>query len=299
MQNRTQILLQLLQQNPQINAAWFDNQDHPTELHICSNNPNPKRPKLTSVHLSALSIVHHSQEDFRILITPADLAPPTNINQDCQNEPIALGCQIQPEEANWVGTGGSPVRWTDDQGETHFGVLSNWHVMASGMETYGRKIHQPSTTRHEFARLANWNRVETSIDNRIDAAIADALIDDFHTIDNTILEVGKLADGTTIATVGLQVVKSGRTTGRTPGRCTAVGAVARVGYGDFTATFTDQDIYQPEGGVFSAPGDSGSLIVTAANASPTSLLFAGGGNLTIGNPIRFVNARFNLQWPFN
>ena len=45
---------------------------------------------------------------------------------------------------------------------------------------------------------------------------------------------------------------------------------------------------------FSAPGDSGSLIVTQGGNQPVALLFAGDGQLTIGNPIIPVLQRFGV-----
>ena len=45
---------------------------------------------------------------------------------------------------------------------------------------------------------------------------------------------------------------------------------------------------------FSAPGDSGSLIVTQGGNQPVALLFAGGDGLTIGTPIDLVLQRFGV-----
>jgi hypothetical protein len=51
----------------------------------------------------------------------------------------------------------------------------------------------------------------------------------------------------------------------------------------FSETFTQQIVV--DGGSFSAPGDSGSLIVTQDTADPVALLFAGSDQNTAGNPV--------------
>lgn len=58
----------------------------------------------------------------------------------------------------------------------------------------------------------------------------------------------------------------------------------------FSETFTNQvDI---AGGSFSAPGDSGSLIVTQNTADPVALLFAGSDMDSVGNPVSDVLSFF-------
>jgi hypothetical protein len=54
----------------------------------------------------------------------------------------------------------------------------------------------------------------------------------------------------------------------------------------FNQTFTDE--VSVNGGDFSAEGDSGSLIVSQANAGPVALLFAGSDTETVGNPVTDV-----------
>jgi len=54
----------------------------------------------------------------------------------------------------------------------------------------------------------------------------------------------------------------------------------------FSETFTNQ--VDVAGGSFSAPGDSGSLIVTQDTADPVALLFAGSDQDTVSNPVSQV-----------
>ena len=61
------------------------------------------------------------------------------------------------------------------------------------------------------------------------------------------------------------------------------------------ALFTGQVVFAGDPFVtFSDGGDSGSLIVTQGGSKPVALLFAGGGGITIGNPIDDVLTRFGV-----
>ena len=94
--------------------------------------------------------------------------------------------------------------------------------------------------------------------------------------------------------------KYGRTTGLQQGIGQDVNLSVDVCYfplGDFCfpgyeARYVNQIAVSP--GTFSAPGDSGSLMVTQGGNQPVALLFAGDGSLTIGNPIIPVLQRFNV-----
>lgn len=95
---------------------------------------------------------------------------------------------------------------------------------------------------------------------------------------------------------GLKLAKSGRTTGLTCSTVTAVDLSVKVDYFKdcaetqpyYTKTFTNQ--IGIAGDRFSDSGDSGALVVDAANAEPVGLFFAGGTDgdghgLSIANPI--------------
>ncbi|KKK51267.1 hypothetical protein LCGC14_3116650, partial [marine sediment metagenome] len=146
---------------------------------------------------------------------------------------------------------------------------------------------------------SKWSGPKPDKQNLIDAAVADALMSDLHTISPNILGIGPLGPKPITATMGLAVVKSGRTTAVTSGQCIATGAAVNVQYDRFTGTLEDQDIFAANGNPFSAPGDSGSLIVDKKEHRPCSLLFAGSAQITVGNPIRHVVDAFNLTFPFN
>lgn len=293
------LLTNFLIANPTVQAAWFDDETARTTLHVIETpNPGVKNLHIPN-ELAHLTIRRKYQTPIQILRLYGHPITPFNTNQDCQNEPVTLGTQIQPEGASWLGTAGAPISWIDNHQERHWGLLTNWHVAADGDERVGRSIHQPNNAYPPLAHLADWSGPDESRASHIDAAIADARVDGYHTIANQIIGIGPIGPQPIVAAIGLAASKSGRTTGLTHGHCTAVGASVRVGYGDFTALFEDQDIYEATTGAFSAPGDSGSMIVGTDCKCPASLLFAGNDVVTIGNPMRYIVEAFGLVFPFN
>lgn len=303
-------LQQLLEDNPGVIAAWVDYSVNPPTLEILAAHPPNSRRARNAAPREALDVIPPPplnglttrityNDPIRDLRLPLPIAEASNRHQKCQNEPISLGTQIQPAGAPWVGTAGLPVKWIGPDGDPHWGILSNAHVM---LPDHPRSHHpqcQPTDRRSAIAKLYDVSYPSPDEPNLIDAAIADAKVDRLHTIANNILEIGTPAPELTNAYPDLHVTKAGRTTGVTTATCKAIGAAVKVSYGDFTATFIDQDIFESTGSLFSAPGDSGSIILGDVSHAPCSLLFAGGGRLTIGNPMRHVVQRFDLQFPFN
>lgn len=253
---------------------------------------NPQRIALPD-HLEHVAVHPTTRKPFQILRLPTPDFSAHTTWQNCQDEPIKLGCQVQPDQANWVGTAGAPIRWRDPKRGQRWGLLSNWHVLADGLEREGRPIFQPTAQSPAMGALAAWNPIRAEGTNLLDAAIADTFVEGFHTTDFEILGVGRLDPQPTEARPGLAVEKVGRTTGHTEAKCTRTGVAVRVGYGEFTALFADQDEFEGTREPFSAPGDSGSLIFCQALRRPCSLLFAGNEELTIGNPIAYAVHRFN------
>jgi hypothetical protein len=93
------------------------------------------------------------------------------------------------------------------------------------------------------------------------------------------------------------VAKSGRRTGLTCSSLQSVSTTVSVQYDGscggttaFTATFASQIIIN--GGSFSAPGDSGSLVVTSDTARPVGLLYGGNSTSSSANPIQDVITAF-------
>ncbi len=103
---------------------------------------------------------------------------------------------------------------------------------------------------------------------------------------------------TTTAFLGQAVQKYGRTTGLQQGTVAGTNVSVDVCYIALfdvclqEARFVGQISISP--GPFSAPGDSGSLVVTQGANQPVGLLFAGGEGLTIASPIDLVLQRFGV-----
>jgi len=118
--------------------------------------------------------------------------------------------------------------------------------------------------------------------NLVDAAVARPISDEL--VLNEVLNIGEI-NATAPALLGMQVRKSGRTTGLTTGTITILQATVTVDYGSGrSARFEQQIITSP----MSSGGDSGSLLVDANSRRAVGLLFAGSEKTTIHNPIQAV-----------
>jgi hypothetical protein len=128
---------------------------------------------------------------------------------------------------------------------------------------------------------------QTASSNRIDAALARP--DDPASVTPDILSIGRPL-GVRQAGLGMQVKKSGRTTGYTEGRIVQIDVTSQVGYGPGQATFHSQ--FMASG--MSAPGDSGSAVLDMENYV-VGLLFAGSDAATLINPIQAVLQVLNVE----
>ena len=125
--------------------------------------------------------------------------------------------------------------------------------------------------------------------NQVDAAIAKPVTDP--DLLDEILDIGEI-NGTEVATLGMSVRKSGRTTGFTTGQITVLEATVDVNYGeDRTARFEGQIVSTP----MSQGGDSGSLLVAGDSPRAVGLLYAGSNQTTIFNPIDDVLTALSIQ----
>lgn len=187
-------------------------------------------------------------------------------------------------------------------------ALSNNHVYANrNAARLGDHVLQPGTadggvnpddaigTLHDFEPIRFCSPFPTCPDNRIDAAIAATTTEQ---LGNATPPggYGTPRSETTAARLGMAVRKFGRTTGHTTAKVTGINATMNVGFRDGTARFVGQIMISGDG--FSAPGDSGSLIVAGGNGAnalqPVGLLFAGSRTSTLANPIDAVLKRFGV-----
>ncbi len=136
-------------------------------------------------------------------------------------------------------------------------------------------------------------RIDQPYPNLVDAAVAQVMLEAW--VDPIVPQVGEIA-GLRDLQLGDRVQKTGRTTEHTQGVVETVAAEVRVDYGpgNGTATFTDQLIVRGDGGEFSAPGDSGSVVLSA-DAFLGGLLFAGGEEITVVNRIANVMSLLGLR----
>jgi len=227
--------------------------------------------------------------------------------------------------------GGTLGALVEDRSGTQF-LLSNNHVLALGDQALsGDPIVQPALIDNgcspsgvtAIGALASFVPLAARHSN-VDAALARIATGSVDSA-GRILEFGtKLADGTLgsappgISSTGgrgeaivasmlpLAVAKSGRTTGLTCANVSAVGLDVKVEYfkdcaetiPSFSKTFTNQ--IGMSGNGFSDAGDSGALVVDAANAEPVGLLFAGGldsagVSQAIANPVADVLGELSSQ----
>jgi hypothetical protein len=128
--------------------------------------------------------------------------------------------------------------------------------------------------------------------NLVDAALC--LPDDPSHVEREFPEWG-LPKGARTLLLGDNVKKVGRTTEHTFGVVEGVGATISVQYGaGQIAEFEDQVIIRGDG-EFSAPGDSGSAILTDEDMAVGGLLFAGGNGITVANRFENVQALLGVE----
>ncbi|MGH3136875.1 MAG: fibronectin type III domain-containing protein, partial [Gaiellaceae bacterium] len=202
-----------------------------------------------------------------------------------------------------VATGTLGARVVD--GSNNVYALSNNHVFA-GVNTasIGDPIISPgdvdggSDPGDRIGTLAAFQTINFSGGtNTMDAAIAATSTADVGTA-TPVDGYGTPSPITAPAFIGQAVQKYGRTTGLQAGSVAGTNVsvdVCYIAFGEFClqeARFAGQISISP--GPFSAPGDSGSLVVTQGGNQPVGLLFAGGDGLTIATPIDLVLQRFGV-----
>ncbi len=190
-------------------------------------------------------------------------------------------------------------------------IVSNNHMLAaSNVGAPGDAVLQPGpadrgTASDRVGTLRAHQPLRPEARNLVDAAVA--ILDDGVPAEPGDLPGGPLAAGV-VQHLEIDpdedVEKVGRTTGHTRGRISAVevdGVV--VQYDDALHTFDDQLEIQGRGGVFSAGGDSGSVIWRSRDRAPLGLLFAGsttggsgGAGVTFASPLATVLDVLGVDW---
>jgi hypothetical protein len=208
-------------------------------------------------------------------------------------------------------------------------ILSNNHVLAdTGQGSRGDPILQPArydggTLDDQIATLEEWVPLQTGVaesdctvanlaatllnlmadasgsstrlhamraqqvENKVDAALARPLAPEL--VNPEILGIG-IPRGVRQGTLGMQVQKSGRTTGVTTGRINQVDVTVNVDYLGQNVLFTGQ--FMASG--MSSGGDSGSAVLDM-DRYVVGLLFAGSPVATLINPIQLVLGALNVE----
>jgi hypothetical protein len=243
------------------------------------------------------------------------------LNQNALNAPVQLGSSGSNVNATCLSGGGGfcfggTLGSLLTRGGTNY-IMSNNHVLGlSDAGVAGQVVTQPGEIETNcstngttsVATLTSFVTLNPPPAVPVDVSIAQVTSGKVDTGGN-ILELGNVSNGIPqpaqvvagsgmAATIGEAVAKSGRTTGLT---CASVESIAidnvRVGYEQGCSTTTTFSVtYQNQISVgetgnhnnFIAEGDSGSLMVDEATATPVGLLFAGSSGTAIANPIGAV-----------
>jgi hypothetical protein len=256
-------------------------------------------------------------------------------NQNTQSAPIELGTSggngndsIVDTQAHTITCCGGTLGSLVTRGGTQY-ILSNNHVLAkSDTAAIGDPIVQPglidagltpetkcdatqATTVANLSEFVNLESENSASSSNIDAALAQVVTGQVDPLGN-ILFLGGVADSNgvpvpgapdagagIVPTIGLEVAKSGRSTGLTCSSVLSVNIDTSVEYNKscdgtgakFTVEYNNQ--VDVTGGDFAAEGDSGSLIVSQNTADPVALLYAGSDSDVVGNPVSEVLAFFS------
>lgn len=187
-------------------------------------------------------------------------------------------------------------------------MLSNFHVLA-GLRTaaVGEDIWQPGPVDGGSASASVADLTRFVLDTRMDTAVA--TLNGVRPHDREVLGIGTIT-GVTAPSLGLQVIKSGRTTGITRGVVDGINLATSIDYGPGVGTqaFTGQIRIVPRAPwptvdyEVSRGGDSGSVWLVESTRSAVGLHFAGetdpspAAENAIANPIGPILAEFDISF---
>ncbi|MCB2204460.1 T9SS type A sorting domain-containing protein [bacterium] len=203
------------------------------------------------------------------------------------------------------GAGTIGARVTDG---TNTYILSCNHVFARyNAASNGNLIMQPGRSdvscqiimADTIGRLADFEPLAFSMtaNNTMDAALVQtsaSMVANFTPQDG----YGIPSSTTSTAFLNQSVQKYGKATGLTDGNVIAINTTVIIAYPAGATRFVNQILVEPprKKAVFTAGGDSGSLVVTnTSGANPIGLVFAMTGNYTVVTPIDVILSRFNVD----
>lgn len=256
----------------------------------------------------AAAIASRARGEADVRIVPSVDARVTTAWLQSRQRPLRCGLQIGMQSKNTVGTLGCFVRDLHaPEGSKVLYALTNSHVAADGGKAQlGSFITQPGKLSSDIIGvLDRFVPYSGTSPNIVDVALV-RISSKLEVVSRHSYAIGEDGGGgdisgardLSVGDLGSPVAKVGRTTAVQRGKITVVemdNLPVNMGNG-FIPTFSDQ--FEISGGPavdFSAPGDSGSLIVDA-DGWAVGLLFAGGRDnagedRTYANRIREVLAR--------
>ncbi|MHA6287177.1 chymotrypsin family serine protease [Maricaulis sp. CAU 1757] len=200
--------------------------------------------------------------------------------QQAKLRPAAGGCSAHVVTGSTPsGTLGCAVTYGSKTG-----ILSNWHVFVPQDGSTSSVILQPSpgdggALTDQIGVTGPLVAVDfgSSASNEVDAAIG--VVSDPSLVTAGIVQAdgsaAALGAGSKTAVENLAVQKSGRTTGATTGKVSAVGVAVNVEYpGAKTGRFVNQIEVDDPASAFGRSGDSGSLVTESGTNIPVGLYFA-------------------------
>jgi len=296
----------LMAQPEILGTAVGEGQDGSPELVVYVNNEGKNLGEMMRAlppTLKGVAVRGHLTDPFRAFGKPSGGAGGVSHTAK-QSFPIQLGTSggWRNDLANGYCCGGTLGSLVQVNGVQY--VMSNYHVFESDivlggngmMATLGSPVIQPGLI-DVGCNAANAQTVATLVklsslpDNNVDVGVAQVVTG---MVSNSILEIGTISSSTVEASFGQPVKKSGRTTGLTRSKVSALNATISVAYENecaggaaFTKTFTGQIVIANTGSRFLNSGDSGSLMVEDVATKPRAvgLLYAGSSSSAIANPI--------------
>ncbi len=189
-----------------------------------------------------------------------------------------------------AGTMGLLVKYESGSNKGKAFILSNNHVLAANnAANVGDAIIQPGKYdsgvegRDTIAHLYRWVPIDIQGFNYVDAAIAEAkggLEWDKYVVEY-VSKIG-VPDDCTDAKIGMNVEKTGRTTGYTQGIVFSINETIKVNYPMGNVIFKNQI----RATSMSKGGDSGSCLFEMGTKKPVGLLFAGSDTASFFNPLK-------------
>lgn len=189
-----------------------------------------------------------------------------------RQKPLVGGISVSNQYQRAAGTLGSMVV---DRKTGNRMILSNWHVLVGNWSARpGQKIYQPGRLDGGNSPDSIASLYRDAMTKNLDAAVA--TLDGNRLLINNQFKLGPIT-GVKQPDLGMQVIKSGRTTGITYGIIAAVEGLTRLRYASLYRiiehVFTIEP-HSPEETV-SGPGDSGSVWLEESSNKAVGLHFAG------------------------